>query len=75
MGDGTLKKAVEALLNGMKAPFRIVETNLGRFVSSGDLVAEWLKNSNTLNLLVLYDVINHSQAAAPSHGYRALSHT
>ncbi|XP_045795336.1 pentatricopeptide repeat-containing protein At2g31400, chloroplastic [Trifolium pratense] len=67
MGDGTLKKAVEALLNGIGSPFRIAEGNLGRFVSPGDLVTTWLRQPGVFNLLVLSDVLNRSQAAAPSH--------
>jgi hypothetical protein len=67
MGDGTLKKAVEALLNGIGSPFRIAEGNLGRFVSPGDLVATWLRQPGVFNLLVLSDVLNHPQAAALSH--------
>ncbi|KEH21773.1 genomes uncoupled protein [Medicago truncatula] len=67
MGDGTLKRAVEALLNGMGSPFRIAEGNLGRYYSPGNLLATWLRQPSIFNLLVLYDVLNHSQAAAPSH--------
>jgi hypothetical protein len=67
MGDGTLKKAVEALLNGIGSPFRIAEGNLGRFVSPGDLVATWLRQPGVFNLLVLSDVLNNPQAAALSH--------
>lgn len=55
VGDGTLRRAVEALLNGMGAPFRVAECNLGRFVSTGSVVAAWLKESGTLNVLVLHD--------------------
>jgi len=67
MGDGTLKRAVEALLNGMRSPFRIAEGNLGRYVSPGDLLATWLRQPGVFNLLVLHDVLNHCQAAASSH--------
>jgi hypothetical protein len=67
MGDGTLKKAVEALLNGIGSPFRIAEGNLGRFVSPGDLVATWLRQPGIFNLLVLSDVLNHPQVAASSN--------
>ncbi|KAF7818128.1 pentatricopeptide repeat-containing protein [Senna tora] len=55
VGDGTLRKAVEALLNGMGAPFQVAECNLGRFVSTGSVVAAWLKEPGTLNVLVLHD--------------------
>jgi len=72
MGDGTLKKAVEALLNGIGSPFRIYENNLGRLVSPGEVLTAWLTQPGVFNLLVLYDVLNHSQVAAPSHDYPAL---
>jgi len=72
MGDGTLKKAVEALLHGMGSPFRIYENNLGRLVSTGEVLAAWLTQPSVFNLLVLYDVLNHSQPAAPSHDHPAL---
>ncbi|VFQ68669.1 unnamed protein product [Cuscuta campestris] len=55
MGDGTLKRAVEALLESIGAPFEIAKSNMGRFVSSGAVVASWLKESATLNLLLLHD--------------------
>jgi len=67
MGDGTLKRAVEALLNGMGSPFRIAEGNLGRYVSPGDLLATWLRQPGVFNSLVLYDILNHCQAVGPSH--------
>lgn len=72
LGDGTLKKAVEALLNGMGSPFRIYENNLGRLVSPGEVLTAWLTKPGVFNLLVLYDVLNHSQPAAPSHDYPTL---
>ncbi|KAI9082537.1 hypothetical protein K1719_035406 [Acacia pycnantha] len=55
VGDGTLRRAVEALLNGMGAPFQVAECNLGRFISAGPVVAAWLKEPGTLNLIVLHD--------------------
>ncbi|XP_028771035.1 pentatricopeptide repeat-containing protein At2g31400, chloroplastic isoform X1 [Neltuma alba] len=55
VGDGTLRRAIEALLNGMGAPFQVAECNLGRFISAGSVVAAWLKEPGTLNLLVLHD--------------------
>ena len=61
VGDGTLKKAIEALLNGMGAPFKIAECNMGRFISPGYVVAAWLKKSSTLNVLVLHDHISGSE--------------
>jgi hypothetical protein len=72
MGNGTLKKAVEAHLNGIGSPFRVADGNLGRLVSTGDLVATWFRQPGINNMLVLHDVINHSQAAAPSHDNPAL---
>ncbi|XP_057436211.1 pentatricopeptide repeat-containing protein GUN1, chloroplastic [Lotus japonicus] len=63
VGDGTLRKAIEALLNGMGSPFKIAECNLGRFISPGYLVAAWLKQSSTLNVLVLHDLKNSEPAA------------
>ncbi|TKY66958.1 Pentatricopeptide repeat-containing protein [Spatholobus suberectus] len=39
VGNGPLKKVVEALLKGMGAPFQITERNLGRFISKGPEVA------------------------------------
>lgn len=74
MGDGTLKRAVEALLNGMGSPFKIAENNLGRFVSPGDLLATWLRQPGVFNLLVLYDVLNHSRPAGSSCDYPALGY-
>ncbi|CAI8592010.1 unnamed protein product [Vicia faba] len=71
MGDGTLKRAIEALLNGMGSPFRFAEHNMGRLTSSGDLVATWLRQPGFIDTLVLYDVLNHSQPAGPPHGYPA----
>jgi hypothetical protein len=64
MGDGILKRAVEALLDGMGSPFRIYENNLGRLVSAGEELAIWLRQPGVFNMLVLYDVLNLCQAAA-----------
>ncbi|XAR61426.1 hypothetical protein NMG60_11035122 [Bertholletia excelsa] len=55
VGDGTLKRAVEALLTGIGAPFRVAQCNLGRFISTGALVAAWLRESGTLKVLILQD--------------------
>ncbi|KAK7295561.1 hypothetical protein RJT34_18471 [Clitoria ternatea] len=57
VGNGTLRKAVEALLNGMGAPFQMAEHNLGRFISNGPVLTAWLREPSTLNLLVLHDCI------------------
>ncbi|XP_031404792.1 pentatricopeptide repeat-containing protein At2g31400, chloroplastic [Punica granatum] len=59
VGDGALKRAVEALLTGMGAPFRLAKCNLGRFISSGSVVAAWLRESGTLKVLVLQDDRGH----------------
>lgn len=55
VGDGALKRAVEALLLSIGAPFRVAKCNIGRFTSTGAVVAAWLKESGTLNVLVLQD--------------------
>ncbi|PSS14740.1 Pentatricopeptide repeat-containing protein [Actinidia chinensis var. chinensis] len=55
VGDGTLKRAIEKLLDGMGAPFRVAECNIGRFISTGSLVAAWLRESGTLKVLILQD--------------------
>ncbi|KAK7273256.1 hypothetical protein RIF29_14305 [Crotalaria pallida] len=60
VGDGALRRAVEALLNRIGAPFRNAESNIGRFISPGYVVAAWLRQSSTLNVLVLHDVISDS---------------
>ncbi|MBA0863068.1 hypothetical protein Goshw_016323 [Gossypium schwendimanii] len=59
VGDGALKRAVEALLTGMGAPFQLAKCNLGRFISNGQVVAAWLRESGTLKLLVLHDDRTH----------------
>ncbi|KAL1322921.1 hypothetical protein HN51_067929 [Arachis hypogaea] len=64
LGDGALKRKIEALLNGIGAPFKIAESNIGRFTSPGYLVAAWLKKSSTLNVLVLHDRITASEPTA-----------
>ncbi|KAL2329755.1 hypothetical protein Fmac_017336 [Flemingia macrophylla] len=61
VGNGALRKAVEALVNGIGAPFQIAECNLGRFISEGPLVAAWLRQPSTLNVLLLHDYIVYSQ--------------
>ncbi|KAL8159084.1 hypothetical protein V2J09_000621 [Rumex salicifolius] len=68
VGDGTLRKAIEALLNGMNSPFRVAKSNMGRFVSPGTLVASWLKDSDTMKLLVLKDDRIHTRTK-PDKGF------
>lgn len=55
VGDGALKRAVETLLLSIGAPFRVAKCNIGRFTSTGAVVTAWLKESGTLNVLVLQD--------------------
>lgn len=63
VGDGTLRRAIEALLTGMGAPFRVANCNIGRFISTGSVVAAWLKESGTLKVLVLHDDRIHPEGA------------
>ncbi|KAF5726375.1 putative pentatricopeptide repeat-containing protein [Tripterygium wilfordii] len=63
VGDGTLRRAIEALLTGIGAPFRVAKCNLGRFTSTGSVVAAWLRESNTLKVLVLHDDRNRTGSA------------
>lgn len=63
VGDGTLRRAIEALLTGMGAPFRVANCNLGRFISPGAVVAAWLKESGTLKVLVLHDDRAHQETS------------
>lgn len=55
VGDCALKRAIEALLGGMGSPFRVATSNIGRFISPGPVVAAWIRESNTPNLLLLQD--------------------
>ncbi|CAN1725628.1 Pentatricopeptide repeat-containing protein GUN1, chloroplastic [Linum perenne] len=55
VGNSALKRAVEALLTQMGAPFQLEKCNLGRFTSSGAVVSAWLREPNALNVLVLND--------------------
>ncbi|CAH8320099.1 unnamed protein product [Eruca vesicaria subsp. sativa] len=57
VGDAALRPAVEALLRGMDAPFYLSKCNMGRFTSSGSVVATWLRESATLKLLIVHDHI------------------
>lgn len=67
VGDGTLRRAIEALLTGMGAPFHVAKCNMGRFISTGSVVAAWLKESGTLNVLVLHDDRIHPESAKLDH--------
>ncbi|PIN05309.1 hypothetical protein CDL12_22155 [Handroanthus impetiginosus] len=55
VGDGALKRTIEALLLSIGAPFRVAKCNIGRFVSTGAVVAAWMRQSGTLKVLVLQD--------------------
>lgn len=63
VGDGTLKRVIEKLLGGLRAPFRLAERNIGKFESTGTLVASWLRKPGTLNVLILRDDRTHPQTA------------
>ncbi|XP_042492464.1 pentatricopeptide repeat-containing protein At2g31400, chloroplastic-like [Macadamia integrifolia] len=54
-GDGTLRGAIGALLRGIGAPFHVAKCNIGRFISTGAVVAAWLRESGTLKVLILHD--------------------
>ncbi|XP_055829766.1 pentatricopeptide repeat-containing protein GUN1, chloroplastic [Solanum dulcamara] len=54
-GDGALKRAIEGLLTSIGAPFQVAKCNIGRFISTGAVVAAWLRESGTLEVLVLQD--------------------
>ncbi|OIW07275.1 hypothetical protein TanjilG_08390 [Lupinus angustifolius] len=72
VGDGALRRAVEALLNRIGAPFRNAECNIGRFISPGYVVAAWLKQSSTLNVLVLHDDISDSRPVGQVYNLQTL---
>ncbi|XP_043708816.1 pentatricopeptide repeat-containing protein At2g31400, chloroplastic-like [Telopea speciosissima] len=54
-GNGTLRRAIEALLSGIGAPFHVAKCNIGRFISTGAVVAAWLRETGTLKVLILHD--------------------
>ncbi|CAN4101894.1 unnamed protein product [Withania somnifera] len=58
-GDGTLKRSIEGLLTNIGAPFQVAKCNIGRFISTGAVVAAWLRESGTLKVLVLQDDASH----------------
>ncbi|PRQ45179.1 putative Smr domain, tetratricopeptide-like helical domain-containing protein [Rosa chinensis] len=55
VGESALRRAIEALLTGMGAPFQVAKPNKGRFISTGSVAAAWLKESGTLEVLKLHD--------------------
>lgn len=62
VGAAPLKRAIEALLKSIGAPFEVEKCNIGRFTSRGSVVAAWLRESGTLEVLVLRD------ERIPAHG-------
>jgi hypothetical protein len=64
-GASTLRRVIEALLNSIGAPFQVERFNIGRFVSPSAVVAAWLRESGTFNILLLHD--ERVQQAAPSN--------
>jgi hypothetical protein len=64
-GTSTLRHVIEALLNSIGAPFQVERFNIGRFVSPSAVVAAWLKESGTVNILLLSD--ERAQHASPSN--------
>ncbi|OIT06997.1 PREDICTED: pentatricopeptide repeat-containing protein At2g31400, chloroplastic isoform X1 [Nicotiana attenuata] len=58
-GDGALKRAIEGLLTNIGAPFQVAKCNIGRFISTGAVVAAWLRESGTLEVLVLRNDRSH----------------
>ncbi|XP_052139033.1 pentatricopeptide repeat-containing protein GUN1, chloroplastic [Oryza glaberrima] len=64
-GASTLRRVIEALLNSIGAPFQVERFNIGRFVSPSAVVAAWLRESGTVNILLLHD--ERVQQAAPSN--------
>ncbi|XP_022877999.1 pentatricopeptide repeat-containing protein At2g31400, chloroplastic-like [Olea europaea var. sylvestris] len=63
VGDGALKRAIEAQLTSIGAPFQIAKCNIGRFISTGAVVAAWLRESGTLKVLVLQDDRSNQEGA------------
>ncbi|KAJ8899147.1 hypothetical protein K2173_011144 [Erythroxylum novogranatense] len=62
VGDSALRRAIQALLTGMGAPFWVAKCNLGRFISKGPEVASWLRESGTVNVLVLHDDRSYAES-------------
>jgi hypothetical protein len=52
-GSSTLRRVIEALLLSIGAPFQVERFNIGRFVSPSAVVAAWLRESGTINILLL----------------------
>ncbi|KAJ1265843.1 hypothetical protein BS78_08G105200 [Paspalum vaginatum] len=52
-GSSTLRRVIEALLLSIGAPFQVERFNIGRFVSPSAVVAAWLRESGTIDILLL----------------------
>ncbi|KAJ1696002.1 hypothetical protein LUZ63_012700 [Rhynchospora breviuscula] len=64
-GASTLRRAVEALLGRIGAPFRPERFNIGRFVSPGPALSAWLLGPRTAYSLLLAD--ERAALSSPSH--------
>nr|CAB3466172.1 unnamed protein product [Digitaria exilis] len=64
-GSSTLRRVIEALLLSIGAPFQVERFNIGRFVSPSAVVAAWLRESGTINILLLRN--ERVQHANPSN--------
>ncbi|CAN6301553.1 unnamed protein product, partial [Urochloa humidicola] len=52
-GSSTLRRVIEALLLSIGAPFQVERFNIGRFVLPSAVVAAWMRESGTINILLL----------------------
>lgn len=64
-GASTLRRAVEALLSRIGAPFQPERFNIGRFVSPGPVLSAWLLGPSTAYSLLLAD--ERTALPNPSH--------
>ncbi|XP_078168693.1 s uncoupled 1 [Carex rostrata] len=64
-GASTLRRAVEALLSRIGAPFQPERFNIGRFVSPGPVLSAWLLGPSTAYSLLLAD--ERATLPNPSH--------
>lgn len=69
VGDGALKRAIEALLTSIDAPFHVAKCNIGRFISTGSVVTAWMRESGTLKVLVLQDDRIHPESSRSAAAY------
>nr|XP_010914579.1 pentatricopeptide repeat-containing protein At2g31400, chloroplastic [Elaeis guineensis] len=64
-GASTLRCVIEVLLDSIGAPFNLERFNIGRFVSPGAMVAAWLREPGTINILLLRDErVQHSSPSS-----------